>query len=59
MPTVQNENDPALTVECPLCHAPRGEFCRSKHAISIHQIRRGALRNLEAEATRILRRGKV
>lgn len=57
MPTVQN--DPALLVTCPLCHAPRGEFCRSRHAVAIHVQRRGALRDLEREATRILRRGRL
>ena len=56
MPTAWIEE--ALTIECPLCHAGRGEYCTSKHAISIHQARRDKLRGLEAEATRLIRRGR-
>jgi hypothetical protein len=51
--------DPALNVSCPTCGANAGEPCRSQRAIRIHQARRGALRGLEAEATRTLRRGRA
>jgi len=48
--------DPALNVPCPTCHAAAGQACMSYHAVSVHQARRRALRNLEREADRLLRR---
>ena len=50
--------DPALTVRCPVCGAGVGEVCRSRHAVRIHAARRAVLRNLEAEATRLIRQNR-
>lgn len=46
--------DPALTVPCPTCFAKKGEPCRSYRAISLHQGRRTALADLDAQAKRLL-----
>lgn len=48
--------DPALTVDCPLCFAKRGQPCRSRNAVSVHQARRGALQGLTSKANAILRK---
>ena len=48
--------DPALNVRCPTCRAKAGEPCISRHAISVHQARRAALRKLERQASAILAR---
>jgi hypothetical protein len=49
--------DPALNVPCPTCLVPAGKPCRSHNAIPVHQARRVALKDLERQADRILRRG--
>lgn len=48
--------EPALNVPCPECGAGAGEWCISRHAVSIHQARRRALASLERQATAILMR---
>ena len=49
---------PELTIACPECGAPRGEYCISRRAIAIHLARKRALEELEREATRLLGRSK-
>lgn len=46
--------DAALTVPCPTCRVRAGEPCRSRHAVTLHQSRRRALADLDAQAARLL-----
>ena len=49
-----SDPDPALNVSCPTCFARKGEPCKSYRDISVHQGRRRALGDLDAEAKRLL-----
>jgi len=51
--------DPALNVDCPECGVRAGQPCISYRAVSIHWARKQALANLERQADRILRRGRI
>lgn len=46
--------DPALTVPCPTCYVKKGEPCRSRHAVTLHQSRRAALADLGRQADSLL-----